>query len=441
MYGANPVANSANAQPSRPEDRFGISMLFSQAGMAMVALGIASGIPIQGLGKLFVGEVALVAIAPVIVLLLFGLSNEFGRMARIILITMIISWLGYVLSDFLRDTPSSDYLRGWARWISMGASFATLAWIGSKRIAYLAAFLVGLSIGSCVAPFITFGFVGVIPFWKFYGGVPICILALVVASAFRPMVSVLTLVGLAGISIALDTRSVALLCMLAAGVTWLAARRTAKNRLPLGPISKSSIIAASIGVALLALFSVFAIQQLGERYGYAERFRKSDSTRLISATVTWSAIKRSPLVGYGSWPRDAELARLRDRLVSKAKGVPAYRMASQDNLIIAHSQILQGWLEGGILGITFFVVFGWQLAKQLIWQTLRGPLLPLTTVIVFLQLHSAWHLVFSPFSGAQRVYIPAACVFICYLAQRSLQLEELRRYLTASFVRRPIFAT
>src|SRR5690606_1589977 len=113
--------------------------------------------------------------------------------------------------------------------------------------------------------------------------------------------------------------------------------------------------------------------------------------------------------------------------VAKAKGVPTFRMASQDNLIIAHSQILQGWLEGGLLGLTFFVTLGWQLGKQLLWQTFRSPHSPLLSVIVFIQLHCAWHLLFSPFSGAQRVFIPAACVFICYLAQQVGQIEEVRR--------------
>jgi hypothetical protein len=50
----------------------------------------------------------------------------------------------------------------------------------------------------------------------------------------------------------------------------------------------------------------------------------------------------------------------------------------------------------------------------------------LTPIIAFLQLNCAWHLVFSPFSGSQRVYIPATCVLICYVAGKSLVLKQMR---------------
>ena len=402
----------------------------------MAILGIASGIPIQGLGRVFIGELLLMVIAPAIVLLLLGLNDAYGKMAKTLLVAIVISWVGYLISDIVRGTPSGDYLRGWSRWIAMGSSFASLAWICSKNIGLMASFLVGLSIGSCITPFIVFGSVGIIPFWKFYASIPICILALILTCSFRPIVSILALGGLAMVSLALDTRSVALLCVITAVVTWLSARRTVKGRLPTSKISKGSIIATGIVVIILMVVAAFAIQRIGERYGYAERFQRSDDTRLINAKITWMAISKSPFIGYGSWPRDPEIARERDKLVAKAKGMPTFRMASQDHLIISHSQILQGWLEGGLLGLTFFVTLGWQLGKQLLWQTFRSPHNALTSIIVFIQLHCAWHLVFSPFSGAQRVYIPAACVFICYLAQQVGQIEAVRRAIAAESYRR-----
>jgi hypothetical protein len=406
-----------------------LSTLFSQAGLASMALGFASGIPVQGLGRLYIGEVALVAVAPIVALILFGLSNQFGRTARMLLIAMIVSWVGYLISDFVRGTAPNDYLRGWSRWISMGASFVTLAWIASKRIGYLCSFLVGLSIGGCAAPYISGGFLASSPinYWKFHAGIPICILVLVATCRLRPIVSIAALVGLGALSIVLDTRSIALLCIFTAGFTWLTARRSKSIRQLSAPPSVVAKVAA-VGVLVLILFSsLFVIQQLGSKYGYSQRFENSNSARRISAITTWMAIKRSPLVGYGSWPRDAEIARERDKLVSKAKNSRTERSVAQQNLIIAHSQILQGWLEGGLLGLVFFVVLGWQLGKQLLWQAARSPHFPMTSLIVFVQLHCAWHLVFSPFSGAQRVYIPTACVMICYLAEQAYGLEAMRR--------------
>jgi hypothetical protein len=127
------------------------------------------------------------------------------------------------------------------------------------------------------------------------------------------------------------------------------------------------------------------------------------------------------------------LARQRDRLVAKAKGIPAYRMASQDQLIIAHSQVLQGWLEGGLLGLTFFALLAWYLGTHLAWLGLVSPYMALTPLIALLQLECTWNLFFSPFSGAQRVYIPASCVFICYVAGKIRELKAMQRPARAWF--------
>ncbi|HEX6961356.1 MAG TPA: O-antigen ligase family protein, partial [Lacipirellula sp.] len=340
-------------------------------------------------------------------------------------VTMIVSWIGYVISDMIRDTPSIDYLRGWSRWIAMGASFATLAWLGSKNIGYLTAFLAGLAIGTCLTPFAMGAAPGIRVFWKFYAGLPVCILAILFVSRFRPWVSVAALLGLAVLSVALDSRSFAMLCILAAGISWLAIRRTSNHWARRTAVSKTSMAIAALLIVATALSAVFLIRLLGERYGYAERFQRSNATRMVSAIVTWSAIQQSPFVGYGSWPRDAELARKRDELVSEAKGTKAFRTTAQDDLIISHSQILQGWLEGGLLGLTFFGCLTWLLFRQLTWLSLISPFTSLTPLIAFMQLICAWNLFLSPFSGAQRVYIPATCVLICYVAQMSSELKRV----------------
>lgn len=404
------------------------SSLFSQAGLAIFLVGVASGIPIQTVGRLFLGEIGLIAISPIVAILLLGLTDQYGRTARTILGFMILSWVGYLLSDLVRGTPTNDYLRGWSRWVAMGASFATLAWLGSKNIRYLAYFLIGLSVGGCLTPIAMGGLPGPKVYWKFYAGVPVIIIAVAAVSRFRPWASIATLVGLAVVSIALDTRSHALAAITTAGITFLAALRTANARGAVVRVSKTSMLAGAAAIAAVMLLGVYLILTLGARYGYGERFQKSNSTRMASATVAWSAVKESPFIGYGSWPRDRELARQRDKLVAKAKGTHAFRTANQDDLIIAHSQILQGWLEGGILGLAFFALLAWQLGRYLMWIALASPYFSLLPLMTFVLLECAWNLFFSPFSGAQRIYIPASCVIICYLAEKNREAQWLQRH-------------
>lgn len=422
-------------------EKLGLSSVFTPIGISVMGLGVASGIPLQSMGKIYLGEALLIASAPIIALLLFGLSTEYGRTARVLLIAMIVSWIGYLISDIVRDTPASDYLRGWSKWVAMSASFASLAWIGSRSMNLIIAFVVGLSIGSCLAPFLVGGFMGLKVYWKFHAAIPVCILALIATNSFRPWVTIATLLGLTGASLALDTRFAALLCLATACAVWLGARRNAKRSVSqYKPMSKGSIIAAAMLVAVGMAASLLIVQRVGERYGYAERFQRSNGIRLANLSVAWSAIKTSPFIGYGSWPRDSELARERDKLVAKAKGTPVYRAASQDDLIVSHSQITQGWLEGGVLGVTFFVVLGWYLMRQLLWLTFASPAIPMAAAVIFIQAHCAWHLFFSPFSGTQRVYIPAACTFICFIAQRRSELLVMQRSVASNLLRQGRFA-
>ena len=110
VHGYQPAMSAPGVQP--------IS-LFTQGGIAACLLGVASGIPVQAVGRLYVGELILMVIAPVVALLLLGISNQYGKTARMILFAMIVSWIGYVISDLIRDTPSNDYLPaglGGSRW-------------------------------------------------------------------------------------------------------------------------------------------------------------------------------------------------------------------------------------------------------------------------------------------------------------------------------------
>lgn len=418
--------SSTNYGSALPQGDASGGKLFTQLGVAIFVIGIASAIPLQTVGRLFIGELFLIGLAPIVVLLLLGVGGQYGKTARMLLVAMFVSWMGYLVSDIVRGTPSSDYLRGWSRWIAIGASFSTLAWLGSKNINFLLAFLLGQALGGCVAPLVLGGYVGPVYYWKFHASVPVCFAALILVRKLSAWASVGVSLALALVSIALDTRSIALLCMLTAGITFLAHRRRSGNRPLSAPVSKTQMFAAGVAVAALLGGAVWLIQYLGSHYGYARRFEASNATRMASATVAWSAIKESPVIGYGSWPRDPHLARERDKIVAKAKGVPTMRGSSQEDLIIAHSQILQGWLEGGLLGLFFFALLGAQIVRLLNWQSLVSPYMMLTPVSTFMVLECAWNLVFSPFSGTQRLGIPVACVFICYATQKMVELRTLQ---------------
>jgi O-antigen ligase len=379
-------------------------------------IGFLSGIPVRGIGKLYLGELILVAVAPIAAALLFGIKGKYGQTARFLFIMMLISLFGYVGSDFYRGTASHDYLRGWSRWIFTASSFASLAWLGSRNILYFLIFTIGWSAGMCVSPYLIGAAVSFKYVWKFYAAIPCCIMMHFVLRKYPASLTVLATIGFAGLSAALDYRTPALICAVIAGICVLAIRN--RRRLAKGKqASRSAVISALLLIFTFGATSYFAIQYVGEKYGYAERFKNSNARRMANIQIAYEAISRSPLLGYGSWPRDPEFARMRDRLAEKKIGGNVVRGDIQKDLIITHSQVLQSWVEGGVLGLSFFAIFGLFMARAVLWQAYEGPYFEYTGIMVTIILFNCWHFFFSPFSAESRIFAPIACVCVSYLLQ------------------------
>jgi O-antigen ligase len=94
-----------------------------------------------------------------------------------------------------------------------------------------------------------------------------------------------------------------------------------------------------------------------------------------------------------------------------------------------HSQILQAWVEGGILGVSFFLVFGFQLLKTLPAQLLSRRTDLLTPTLLFYQLYALWSLFMSPFAATTRLLIAlgATALLLTYLDVPSVGRSETAR--------------
>ena len=82
-----------------------------------------------------------------------------------------------------------------------------------------------------------------------------------------------------------------------------------------------------------------------------------------------------------------------------------------------HSQILQAWIEGGLLAAIFFIIFGYQLFIGVKETILNRKLDRFTALYTFLLLQSAWHLMMSPYAGHHRLMIALSIAILCSLKQ------------------------
>lgn len=392
--------------------------LTSLGGLAMLGVGILTAIPVSFVGRVFIGEVLLGLVSPFAIPLVLTLPGPYGRVARMLLAAMVISWAGYVASDMYRATPSLDYLRGWSRWAALIAAYSTLAWLGSKSIRYVVYFLLGWSVGSIVYPLVTGGF-SVVDWWKFHAGVPACIIAAYFAGKAGKWIASAAMVGMGGVSVVLNTRSLMLAAVLAGGVSLIAGRTGRAKKLNVKRFSKQRIVLAIATLSLCAVAAVSIVNRVGETYGYKERFERSNVRRMVNAEVAYKIIKASPVIGYGSWARDPSVARIRDEIIKQRGESNVVRGQGQEDLVIVHSQVLQAWVEGGLLGLTFFVIYGWHLASKLLALTAYVKYNPLTPIMGFVLIMASWHFFASPFSGAVRVLICTSCVFAGYIAQQT----------------------
>src|SRR5262249_38936416 len=81
-----------------------------------------------------------------------------------------------------------------------------------------------------------------------------------------------------------------------------------------------------------------------------------------------------------------------------------------------HSELLQSWVEGGVLGAVFFLVLGYQLLKWFPELAFRRPRDGLTPIMLLYTLSALWHLVFSPFALGARLFAALACTSLVLVA-------------------------
>ena len=427
------------------EDHFRDVKLPLISAVGMFILGAFTGYPVQIVGKLYPGEIILALVAVASVPGLFSMPRTIRSQVLIFLFAMLVGFGGYVLSDIYRESESTDYMRGWAHWGFMILSFLALVRLTYKQPKYLFIFMLGFSLVNGSVPFLLPGSTSsFINTWKFFAAVPIIIGCLYLVRKWRPIPVGIVLVFLGITSAALDTRSIALLCLLTAGLVVLAGKKKKVTDYQVS-IRKNALIGAVVVLAGCVWAAIFVVQKYAEVYDLSGRQERSSTRRLAMALTTFDIIRESPFIGYGSWARDRNLAKKQERMMGKLEAVNV-RGEHREDIIIAHSQVLQTWLEGGMLGVFFCLVFGIRLGFCIIHLGTKYPYHALVPFYIFLLWHSSWHLMFSPFRGTQRIFIAVTCVIITQvgydlnlLRSASASREWLQNYWRQAMAPRPSY--
>jgi hypothetical protein len=418
---------SMGMRPARPQiDSTAGGIPLSFIGLAAFICGLCIDVRLEVVGEVYLVEPLLCMLALQRVLSRGAGSHFVPSAFTSFLVAGLLTFCGYLLADLVAANEPWQYLKGWGRVALLIVDCAALMIVAAQGRKVLWWLVLGIGIGG-IASLLLQG----VPLtqWKLGYAEYVALLVVTLSALAPPLVSIPLIGGFGAFCIAVDYRSLGAACVLVAGaMVWQAMGRRQSRAAwlrGLGPIALFVIV----GAALLFLLGA-------TKEDYRDRREASTVGRYVVVMVALRAISESPLVGYGSWAiADQNYTRMiRDEVQHRVES-SSTRQYAEDNLVrslMPHSQLIQVWLEGGILGLSFFLLYGARIARALQWFTMRHPLDAVAPLYVFFLVEGAWNLVASPFLGSHRVHI-AITVAICMLAiyQRNRERASGRRAGTA----------
>lgn len=383
------------------------SRWWSASAWASFWAGFLTLFTISIVGELPIGELVLFAAAgwAVLCAVLNGAwpgSLFRRRWLAVLLAAQLVALVAYIASDLYRHSSPHDMARGWSRMIFLGVDVVAIAYLFGCWRGNLIVFVAGQALGQVTSALAIGPMFG--DMWKFGVGAPLSYLIFLVAPLGGALATFLAAAGIGAAHFLLDYRSFGALCIAAGAFTLLQKTRPA-FRLWLAPIALAATIAA--------VFWVY------DRTQARTRTTRSDIERAAMVQAAVEAIESSPVVGHGSWFSNSDVydnfMRIRLQLAREAHVGGFADPNRETDAMALHSQILVAVAEGGIFGGAFFLVFGAGLLTALLRTIILEPWHRRGPLHVLLLLSALWNLLFSPFSGAHRVYIAMACGLILLL--------------------------
>ncbi len=379
------------------------------------ACGCAIHLRLDVVGEVFLAELLLVSFV-LILILAKGVGRIFdGETFLWFFCAGLVTLTGYLLSDISSSNEPWQYLKGWGRVVALVVDSAALMLLVSHGRKNLWWFMLGIGVGG-VAALMSAG----VPFssWKSGHGYGDYAGFLIVACAsLLPAKMGVLIVGSFGVaSLYLDYRSLGAAAIVTAGFLLFCSFRN--GRVPLRGYQWLAVLLVSFCVAWILFAALVRTDQQ-----YEERRELSNTGRIAGLTVAWRAITESPFIGYGSWAADTRFARMLDEEARRQQR-NFQEPVDFGRSLLPHSQFLQAWIEGGLLGTAFFLVYAWGLVISLRWVAFRSQADSWQASCTFVLILGLWHLVASPFLGINRIYIALAVAAVAIARYEKRESER-----------------
>lgn len=403
---ARPHISGYGAAPVR-------ALQVSLPGLLAFIAGCAHPVKLNLLGELYGSEAAL-PIAALAAVAMGGARVLRSRALRLLGLALFATLVGYIVSDVAVGSRPDQYLRGWGRILVLALDLLCLALLAGHRRANLWWFVAGLGLGGVA--YLRLVLHQPLPMWKFGYAEPMLLVAASAGCLLPRRLNAGWFALLGVLSMRYDFRSFSVLCFALAGYVWLRAGRPNAPMRGMGQMLRMALVAAAVvGASWWLLDSTEGGTTSGRR-------AHSDAGRRAAIEVGAIAIAQSPVVGYGSWTENAQLARMYTERYLTYMDAKGYYLPA-GTFFTPHSQILQSWVEGGVLGASFFVVLLYQLiARALPVLSVRRPLDWLSALLLYYAFGGIWNILMSPFAAPHRIGLALACMVVLVI-----DLERARR--------------
>lgn len=384
---------------SAQDHKIGISLI----GLLAFLCGIPGLYVVNLIGELYATEIILPFFA--IFLLFYQKEKKIlkEKLFWLFLISLSIMMVGYILSDLVAGTPKIYYLRAWGRNAFLLSDILSLSIIATtdKRLFFW--YIFGFSLGTILHLQITHVSFNNAHFKLFYNN-PI-IFIIFAAGSFIPIFITILLTFAFGIfSFLMDGRSFGAICLILSGILWIRRKNLQNYKLKLKSLLRITII------SLFVILIIFAILvQTNDNEAYSSRRASSSIGRFAAIKIAVIAISDSPVLGFGSWGEGTK--KYADMLYNEIHNDLEQLGRSnlkKGNAFLAHSQILQAWMEGGILAAQLFIFYGIQMTLSIKKVIFNRHFDYMTTFYCFILISGLWALIMSPYGGIHRLNIGLA---------------------------------
>jgi hypothetical protein len=406
-------------------------------------MGLISFLYVNVIGQLYVVESAALLLLP----LVWREKHRFllQKPATRILIFGLLWLLGQIATDIVKGTPWHDLARGWSAIGIFLVEFAVVYMLVSEREQRLYGIMFGAAVGGLIQQFVQPSPYFSMEPWKFGYGPPLALLLVAwLGRRYRDNVRtgilpVILLLIFGALSIFLNARSLGGFIALTGLLIWF--RGTALGRMAISrklrPGRAIFLAAAVIVLATSVMWSYkYAATQgwLGEKA--RQKYEMDTGGKLglliggrVEVIPAIFAVTDSPILGHGSWARDARyrhyLLLARDLGYGRSEAELEQGLERSD-LIPAHSHILQAWVWAGILGALFWLVV-LLVVMRTVMLTFRFPN-RIYIPVLFLGLNDVWNILFSPFGSEMRFHWALTLTVFLTALKLSAQRSAIERY-------------